>query len=109
MRNIKLTIEYDGKDFNGWQKQPHYLTLNESKKILSQTIQNDCKYKIRNYTITCLFLNCGMRLTELIRINLTDIKLDEMTLRLHGKGNKERIIYLNVASYKRSYREIFGG
>ena len=80
------------------KRQPHYLTLNESKKILSQTIKNDCKYKIRNYTITCLFLNCGMRLTELIRIDLTDIKLDEMTLRLHGKGNKERIIYLNVAT-----------
>ena len=48
--------------------------------------------------MTCLFLNCGMRLAELIQINLTDIKLDEMTLRLKGKGNKERIIYLNVAT-----------
>ena len=36
-----------------------------------------------------------MRLAELIQINLTDIKLDEMTLRLKGKGNKERVIYLN--------------
>ena len=80
------------------KRNPKYLTLNESKKMLSQTIQNDCKYKIRNYTMTCLFLNCGMRLAELIQINLTDIKLDEMTLRLRGKGNKERIIYLNVAT-----------
>lgn len=80
------------------KRNPKYLTLNESKKMLSQTIQNDCKYKIRNYTMTCLFLNCGMRLAELIQINLTDIKLDEMTLRLKGKGNKERIIYLNVAT-----------
>lgn len=46
--------------------------------------------------MTCLFLNCGMRLAELIQINLTDIKLDEMTLRLRGKGNKERTCYLNT-------------
>lgn len=80
------------------KRNPNYLTLEQSKKILSQTIKNDCKHKIRNYAITCLFLNCGMRLAELIQINLSDIKFDEMTLRLRGKGNKERIIYLNEAT-----------
>ena len=76
-------------------------TLNNSPKTRNRklsTLRKFCKYKIRNYTMTCLFLNCGMRLAELIQINLTDIKLDEMTLRLKGKGNKERIIYLNVAT-----------
>ena len=78
------------------KRNPKYLTLNESKKMLSQTIKNEFKHKTRNYAITCLFLNCGMRLSELVQINLTDIKFDEMTLRLQGKGNKERIIYLNL-------------
>ena len=45
--------------------------------------------------MTCLFLNCGMRLSELVQFNLTDLKFDEMTLRLKGKGNKERMCYLN--------------
>lgn len=80
------------------KRNPKYLTLNESKQMLSQTIKNNFKHKSRNYAITCLFLNCGMRLSELVQIDLTDIKFDEMTLRLHGKGNKERIIYLNNAT-----------
>ena len=80
------------------KRNPKYLTLNESKKMLSQTIKNEFKHKTRNYAMTCLFLNCGMRLSELVQINLTDIKFDEMTLRLQGKGNKERIIYLNEAT-----------
>ena len=79
------------------KRNPKYLTLNESKKMLSQTIKNEFKHKTRNYAMTCLFLNCGMRLSELVQINLTDIKFDEMTLRLQGKGNKERVIYLNEA------------
>lgn len=77
---------------------PKYLTLKESKKMLSQTIKNNNSYHLRNYAMTCLFLNCGMRLSELVQINLTDLKFDEMTLRLKGKGNKERIIYLNNAT-----------
>lgn len=77
---------------------PKHLTLEESKKMLAKTIQSNKPYSIRNYAITCLFLNCGVRLSELINIDLTDIKLDEMTLRVTGKGNKQRIIYLNDAT-----------
>lgn len=50
--------------------------------------------------IVCIFfLNCSLRLSELTSINLSDLKLDdsEQTLRVHGKGNKERIVYLNAA------------
>lgn len=56
-------------------------------------------YKIRNYAITCIFLNCSIRLSELTGINLSDIKIDksEKTIRIHGKGNKERLLYLNAA------------
>lgn len=74
-----------------------HLNLNESKKLLSTALNSDQRYKIRNYTITCLFLNCCLRLSELIQIDLTDLKLDERTLKVHGKGNMERIVYLNDA------------
>lgn len=74
-----------------------HLNLNESKKLLSTTLNSDQRYKIRNYAITCLFLNCCLRLAELTQIDLTDLKLDEKTLKVHGKGNIERIVYLNDA------------
>lgn len=78
---------------------PKYLSLNESKQLLANTINSDTRFKIRNYAIICMFLNCSLRLSELIAINLSDLKLDnsEQTLRIHGKGNKERIIYLDSA------------
>lgn len=78
---------------------PKHLSLNESKQLLANTIKSESKFKTRNYAITCLFLNCSLRLSELTAINLTDLKIDnsEQTLKVHGKGNKERIIYLNAA------------
>lgn len=79
------------------KRLPKYLNINESKQLLSKTITSNMRYKIRNYTITCLFLNCGIRLSELIHIDIDDIKLDEQTIKIYGKGNKERIIYLDEA------------
>lgn len=81
------------------ERIPKYLDLKESKKLLSVTINSDEVYRIRNYAIMCIFLNCAIRLSELTRINLTDIKIDssERTIRIHGKGNKERLLYLNDA------------
>ena len=81
------------------KRQPKYLDLNESKQLLANAINSDCRYKIRNYAITCLFLNCSLRLSELVGINLSDLKIDnsEQTLKVTGKGNKQRIIYLNSA------------
>lgn len=71
---------------------PKYLTLEESIELMSHV---DTKYSERDYCIITLFLNCGMRLSELVGINLSDIR--ENTVRLLGKGNKERIIYLNAS------------
>lgn len=76
---------------------PKHLTLNESKKLLSNTLKKENKYKNRNYAILCMFINCCIRLNELVQINLTDLKLDEKTLKIHGKGNMDRIIYLDDA------------
>ncbi len=72
---------------------PKHLTLEEAMKLLNSV---DGPYQSRDYCILTLFLNCGMRLSELCGINLTDIRSDR-SLRLLGKGNKERIIYLNDA------------
>ena len=69
---------------------PKYLTLEESLKLLSVI---DGEYKIRDFAIITMFLNCGLRLSELVGINISDIKND--TLYVTGKGNKERTIYLN--------------
>lgn len=74
------------------KRLPKYLTLDESLELLNN-IQSD--YPERDYCVLTLFLNCGMRLSELVALNITDRKDD--TLRVVGKGNKERIIYLNNA------------
>lgn len=72
---------------------PKHLTLDESKKLLNSV---DGKYKERDYCIITLFLNCGMRLSELCGLNLSDIGSDG-SIRILGKGNKERVVYLNSA------------
>lgn len=72
---------------------PKYLTLEEAERLLSVI---DGPYKERDYAIITLFLNCGMRLAELVSIDYNDIKADG-TLVITGKGNKERTVYLNNA------------
>ena len=71
---------------------PKYLTLDESLQLLSNITG---KYTERDYCIITLFLNCGMRLSELVGICVEDIR--DNTVKLLGKGNKERIVYLNEA------------
>ncbi len=72
---------------------PKYLTLDESLALLNAV---DGKFKERDYCIITLFLNCGMRLSELVSLNLSDIRSNN-TMVVTGKGNKERTIYLNDA------------
>lgn len=74
------------------QSLPRYLDLEESKKLLA-SVEGENKY--RDYAILTLFLNCGLRLSELVNINISDFKDD--ILIVTGKGNKERVIYLNEA------------
>ncbi len=73
---------------------PKYLTLHDSKKLLSA----DVVLNSREYCILVLFLNCGMRLSELCGIKINDIRKD--SLKVVGKGNKERMVYLNDACIK---------
>ncbi len=72
---------------------PKHLTLEDSIELLNTV---DGANKERDYCILTLFLNCGLRLSELCGINLNDISSDGK-MRVLGKGNKERMIYLNQA------------
>lgn len=76
------------------KRLPKYLSLEQSIELLSAV---KGPYKERDYCILTLFLNCGMRLSELVGLNLTDVRHNSGTLRIIGKGNKERIVYLNEA------------
>ena len=78
------------------QSLPKYLSLEESVNLLN-TIQHDENNpnRLRDYCILTLFLNCGMRLSELVGVNLYDIAPDFSTVRIMGKRRKERFVYLN--------------
>lgn len=77
------------------KRLPKYLSLEESKKLIEVTKTASDKNKERDLAIITLFLNCGMRLSELVGINIKDINFSENKLNVIGKGNKERTIYLN--------------
>ena len=83
------------------RRLPRYLTLDDSKKLLEITANEDENRNAkRDFAIITLFLNCGMRLSELVGINISDIEFSECKMKVIGKGNKERTIYLNKACMK---------
>ena len=71
---------------------PRYLSLSESIQLLEAVSGPN---EVRDYCILTLFLNCGLRVGELVGLNVQDIRED--TVRVLGKGNKERQLYLNEA------------
>lgn len=71
---------------------PRYLTLEESQRLLSAV---EGKNRERDYCILCIFLNCGLRISEIVGLNVSDYRGE--SLRVVGKGNKERTVYLNDA------------
>lgn len=89
------TLELESPKIN--KRHPIYLNLNESIQLLKSMDKNKKSY-YRDYCIITLFLNCGMRLSELCNIRLDKISGD--TLTIIGKGNKERTVYLNEACMK---------
>ena len=95
---VKLLPENPALDLEtpkNTSRLPVALSLDESKNLLSSISGTNEK---RDYAIIMLFLNCGLRLSELIGINIDKIKGD--TLTVIGKGNKERTIYLNDVCVK---------
>ena len=75
-------------------KLPKYLTLEQSQALLQAV---DGPFKARDYCILMLFLNCGLRLAELCALNISDINFTNKTMLITGKGNKQRLLYLNDA------------
>ena len=71
---------------------PRYLSLDESVKLLDGV---EGMYKERDLCILTIFLNCGLRISELAGLDLTDLRTD--SIRVLGKGNKERVVYINDA------------
>ena len=77
---------------------PKYLTLNESEDLLNTiSSEKESSTKKRDYAIILTFLNTGMRLSELVSINLEDFDRDMTSLIVTGKRSKQRIIYINEA------------
>lgn len=79
---------------------PKYLSLDDSRKLLEASKDEKNRNNKRDFAITTLFLNCGIRLSELVGININHINFSECKLNVIGKGNKERTIYLNKACIK---------
>lgn len=77
------------------KRNPKYLTLEQSTELLKAAYDAPTRSNERDYCIITLFLNCGMRLSELRGIDIDDIHGTVLTV--IGKGNKERTIYLNPA------------
>ena len=69
---------------------PRYLSLDESIRLLNAV---DGPNKERDYCILTIFLNCGLRISEIVGLNLSDIHADQ--IRVLGKGNKERVVFIN--------------
>ena len=88
---------------------PKYMTLDESIRFLETIEKYAGNHKERDYCMATFFLNCGMRLSELVGINLGDIGPD-YSVRIFGKGSKERILYLNSAcvSSLEAYKKVRG-
>ena len=88
------------------RRLPKYLSLEESKELLEvasnpiPSTHGNHDNKERNFAIITLFLNCGLRLSELVGINIKDIDFSDEKLNVIGKGDKERTIYLNKACMK---------
>ena len=74
------------------QTLPRFLTLDECIQLLDSI---DGPNSERDFCIITLFLNCGLRISELVGLNLSDVRDDRM--RVLGKGNKERFVFLNTA------------
>jgi site-specific recombinase XerD len=93
--NQKLLVENPAQNLDSPKLKvslPKHLNLEQSEQILSNV---DGVFAERDFCIITLFLNCGMRLAELVSLNVSDISFNP--IKITGKGNKERLVYLNPA------------
>lgn len=90
------------------KRLPKHLSLEKAKKLINVFNYKNSKFAIRNNTIIILLLNCGLRASELININISDLNLLNGYIRIVGKGRKERICWLNSTTKQqlKSYLDI---
>lgn len=84
------------REKNCMHKLPNYLSIEESKRLLNVYANSEKITEIRNNAMLHIFLNCGLRLSEMKNLNINDINLQNNTFVILGKGNKERTGYLNT-------------
>lgn len=86
------------REKNIYLQLPEYLSLNESKELLNLYSDSTKINEVRDNAILHLFLNCGLRVSELKNLNITDFNFSNDTFTIFGKGNKERTGYLNKST-----------
>lgn len=97
---VDLTFPNPTKDLDSPKVKkslPRYLTVDEASNLLDSVEGDNSE---RNYAIITLFLNTGIRLSELVGVNVNSINRTDNSLIVLGKGNKERLIYLNKAAIR---------
>ncbi len=75
--------------------EPIYMKTNEARKYIRTIEKSDSRNKIRDLAIAKLFLYAGLRISELVNLNLENLDFDDEALKFYGKGNKERFIPLH--------------
>lgn len=86
------------REKNVYEKLPNYLSINEAQKLLKLYANSTKENEIRDNAILHIFLNCGLRVSEVSNLNITDFDFNKDTFTILGKGNKERIGYLNKST-----------
>ncbi len=78
------------------KRLPKYLTVEESLRLLGAITDDKVSKTVpRDYAMIVIFLNSGVRLSELVGLSLSDLDRELLSMRVVGKGNKERLVYLN--------------
>jgi len=83
------------RERRGNEKLPNYLSLQEAQRVLNVYKNGTKENEIRDYAMLSVFLTCGLRLSEIQNLKISNIKFDENKFTIIGKGNKERMCYLN--------------
>lgn len=97
------------------KKQPKVIRSEDAKKIISVAKSNDSSHvtSFRDYAIIAMFLTTGIRREELSNVKLSDVDMENGAILIHGKGNKERCVYINdmlrpiLSEYLASHRKQF--
>lgn len=80
---------------------PKYLNLDQARKIQTIFTKENSKFPERNNMIITLFLHTGLRLSELVNLDIKDIDFNRNIIRIIGKGNKERTVYIDKVLRKK--------